>query len=191
MTTTQRTFLKRGNSKLGKDTLVFNMTSATDCSSKKLGLCKCVDKCYAMKAERQYHHVVLPFRRWQETFWTETSCSELIELFRSHLTRRYKVPVRYVRFSEAGDFRSQEDVMKLFIIAAAVPELTFYGYTARSDLDFSDAPLNVVVNGSGFMIHNKFTAVAETQSEDVCGGDCPNCNLCKVRGGKDVEIKFH
>ncbi len=190
----KRSFFKRGNSKLGKDTLVFNFTSATDCMSKKLGLCKCASKCYAMKAEIQYHHVVLPYRNWQTEYFDSHSAEELATEIRGYLGRRFKEPIEYVRFSEAGDFRDQSDVNKLFAIAWNVPELVFYGYTARKDLDFSDAPENVVVNGSGFMIHNNFEAVPKesvTKKAHLCHGDCKNCDLCKVRSGNYVQIIFH
>ena len=35
-----------------------------------------------------------------------------------------------------------------------------YTYTARRDLDFSNVK-HLVVNGSGFMVHNNFTVVKE------------------------------
>ena len=57
-----------GNKKIGNDTLIFNMGSATDCPSKKLGLCRHCDKCYALKAERQYPQV-RPFRDRQADYW--------------------------------------------------------------------------------------------------------------------------
>ena len=39
--------VKRGNSKLAKDTFVINITSYTDCPSRHLGFCSLGDRCYA------------------------------------------------------------------------------------------------------------------------------------------------
>ncbi len=43
-----------GNSKLPKETLIVNITSAQNCPSDKLGLCNCSKVCYAKKCERIY-----------------------------------------------------------------------------------------------------------------------------------------
>ena len=40
--------VRNGNSKIGKDTFILNITSATDCPTKKLGLCKIPKLCYAL-----------------------------------------------------------------------------------------------------------------------------------------------
>jgi hypothetical protein len=53
-----------GNRKIPKSTAIFNMSSALNCPSKKLGLCKAASqgaKCYARKAEILYPQV-LPYR---------------------------------------------------------------------------------------------------------------------------------
>ena len=53
---------KRGNHKIGKDTLIFNMGPASLCPSKDRGLCQVAHKCYALRDERRYHHVVPQYR---------------------------------------------------------------------------------------------------------------------------------
>jgi hypothetical protein len=60
--------IQAGNHKLPKSTAIFNMASATDCPSLKLGLCSAVDEngklfCYAKKSEAGYRPDVLPYRR--------------------------------------------------------------------------------------------------------------------------------
>ena len=92
-----------GNKKIGKDTLIFNMGSATNCPSKKLGLCKHCDKCYALKAEKMYPQV-LPFRQKQEKYWLNTSIDLIIDDFVLALTKHKNI--KYVRFNESGDFHS-------------------------------------------------------------------------------------
>ena len=47
---------KLGNKKIGINTIIFNMSDAKHCISKKLGLCqlKNVNNCYALLFERLY-----------------------------------------------------------------------------------------------------------------------------------------
>ena len=63
---------------------------------------------------------------------------------------------------------------------------------ARRDLDFSQVSDNLIVNGSAFKVHNRFTAVRKLDySSAVCAGDCRICNLCKERRGLDIQVKYH
>jgi len=184
----QSAILSHGNKKLGKDTLIYNISSATDCASKKLGLCKLPCKCYAMKAERQYP-AVLPFRRRQAKAWAQLKARQLAAHILEQAARK-RVKIQYLRFNEAGDFRNQADVDKLCELARLLPSLTVYGYTARKDLDFSKRPANLVINGSGFMIDNSFTAVKEARGT-VCGNSCKTCSLCKVKGKRRIQVSYH
>jgi hypothetical protein len=191
-----------GNTKIGKDTAILNITSATDCIAWKLGLCQLCGmktkkgkqvKCYAKKAEIQYPSC-LPFRREQNiAFDTESPESISADLRKITESKRRKIQVVYVRFSESGDFRTQDDVNKLSAIAEQLPNATVYGYTARKDLDYSNVADNVVVNGSNHKNgHNTFTAVKEYSPNAIkCPGDCFGCNLCKVRGGRTIECLIH
>lgn len=182
-----------GNTKLGKDTVILNMTSATDCPSKKLGLCKLSHKCYAMKAERQYP-ACLPFRRRQEDQWTNESIKSIVDSIKR------KKNIKFVRMSEAGDFRSQDDVEKLFALAHELTKenIKVYAYTARNDLSFENSPDNLVINGTFFKVDNQFTPVPQVPdlqalrpNEVICDGDCPNCNYCKEKGDRIIYIKIH
>lgn len=184
-----------GNHKLGKDTLIINMTSAADCPSKALGLCKIGKKCYAAKAETQYP-AVLPYRRRQASYWDSTGPIKIAADLREELGRHTKNPIRYIRISEAGDLRSQEDVTKWFIIADLLEStgVKLYGYTARADLSFEGAPANLVFNGSGFMLGNSFTPVDPktlVNYQVVCAGDCRICDLCKTAGNLDIKVGLH
>ena len=183
--------LSNGNKKIGKDTLIINMNSATDCPSHELGLCSIEGtKCYALKSERCYPEV-LPYRRDQAMYWGTHSSSEIARDLQDVLSRKRK-PIDYIRFSEAGDFERQWDVDKMKDIASRVPEVKFYGYTARKDLSFVGLPDNMVVNGSGFMVSNMFTAVKQVAEREVqCPGDCRECNLCKGARGLDIKVLYH
>lgn len=187
--------VSQGNHKLGKDTLILNITSATDCPSRALGLCKLPSKCYAMKAERMYK-AVLPYRRRQAEYWDKNGPIKIASDLREELGRHTKVQIKYIRISEAGDFRSQEDVTKLYIIADLLANtgVIIYGYTARKDLQFPARPSNLVLNGSGFMLDNMFTPVHPKTLNNyqvTCVGNCRICNLCKANKKLDIKVGLH
>ena len=182
-----------GNRKIGRDTIIINMGSATDCASKRLGLCKVCARCYAVKAERQYPSC-LPYRRLQAKIWSYTSAESIASQILG-IAGVKSGRVKYLRFSESGDFRTQGDVDKMSTVAKLLAgKLIVWGYTARSDLDFSRVSDNLVVNGSGFMLHNNFVAVPKfTGNNLLCGGEgsCEECKLCKVRLHKTIEVEYH
>lgn len=199
---------KLGNLKIGKDTLIINMGSATRCPSKSLGLCS-VD-CYAMKAERQYP-AVLPYRDVQEQYWVNTDAFQIAEDITKFIGRK---KVKFVRFNEAGDLHTMECLDKLIQIAKILPELKFYTYTHRSDLitdnTFKRLPKNLAINTSNFQRQglNSFNIVEGVKLSrkigylDVkneikslgyfpCIGDCSKCNLCKITHGKKIGVPLH
>ena len=186
-----RKHLKRGNAKLGKDTIIFNMTSAKKCVSKALGLCQLSNcsKCYALRDEKRFPGV-LPYRERQTLIW-DHQFAELVQTI-SDVAAKARNPVNYVRYSEAGDFRTQDDVVKMSTLASMLSDLTIYGYSARQDLNYIGRPKNFVLNGSGWMADNMFKAVSKPSGNNpVCGGDCSVCTLCKVASGNTIEVVMH
>lgn len=187
--------VSKGNHKIGKDTLILNITSATDCPSRALGLCQVPGKCYAMKAERMYPQV-LPYRRKQTEYWDQHNSEEIARDLADVIKRSTKLPIKYIRISESGDFRYQEDVTKLVEIAEHLVDtgVVLYCYTARKELDFSKAPANLVVNGSAWMADNSFTAVPKKdlgKYQVTCPGNCRICSLCKTKAGLDIKVGIH
>jgi len=189
--------MSRGNIKLGDDTLVLNITSAKDCPSERLGLCNICAICYAKKAERQYP-TVLPFRRMQAVEFDAESAEVIAngvraEVVRSRSARCKKTPIKFLRFSESGDFKNQWDVNKLSRVAELLRGVVVvYGYTARRDLRFTGLSKNMVVNGSGFMVDNMFSPVKKhTKTNYNCAGDCRGCGLCKTNSHKTIEVLLH
>lgn len=182
--------LSNGNKKVGKDTLILNMTSATYCPSKTLGMCKHPKRCYAMKAERCWPQV-LPYRIRQTALWINTGTCYIIADIMEQCTDK----IKYIRFSEAGDFTTQEDVDKMSDLAndLSLIDVRVYGYTARKDLDFSDVSDNMIVNGSDFMVHNNFYTVEEFTAKDKnrCIGNCRICDLCKDNNQLNIAVKYH
>jgi len=190
--------------KVGKDTFIFNITSATECPSRPLGLCQIPDKCYAMKAERMYKQN-LPYKIRQTKYWDENTPGKIaldfdqkIGHLNAYRKKRGGELIKYVRIGESGDFRNQEDLDKAFKFAMYLSKLQsdviIYGFTARSDLDFSKRPENYVINGSGFMIDNSFNVAPKSELdkyENVCAGNCRNCDLCKHKLGLDIYVGIH
>jgi hypothetical protein len=66
----------KGNKKLPKTTFILNVSSAMECPARFNGKCQCPDKCYALKAERQYS-AVKPFRDNQRVQFTEKTAEEI------------------------------------------------------------------------------------------------------------------
>lgn len=200
-----------GNLKIGKDTLIFNMGSAHNCPSAKLGMCK-IPKCYAKKAEYLYPQV-LPYRNAQESFWLENDEFTIAEHLHGALMRHKRV--KYIRVNEAGDFHSKECLTKLIAIAKMLPQFKFYTYTHRKDLvdsrTWAKLPKNLVLNTSNFTRKNlnSFTGVASVKVHRLadfikvksaiisagfdyaCHGDCSACSLCKVKHGKKIGAPLH
>jgi hypothetical protein len=204
-----------GNLKIGKDTLIINMGSATECASKKAGLCD-ID-CYALKSEKMYPSV-LPFRQRQEEYWLNNDAFNIAEDLTAELSRKRKIKIEYIRVNEAGDLHSIECLHKLIAIAQMLPDYKFYTYTHRSDLVDDNThellPKNLVINTSNFSRKglNSFNAKVLdfkissykkqvkdikatlkdiTNSNLVCGGDCSICNLCKIGHGKEIFVAAH
>lgn len=185
----------KGNLKIGKDTVIINITSATHCISKALGLCHIPrNKCYALRAE-VFRPSCLEYRERQARIWNKTSAEKIAKAVLIHVHHAEKNKVHYLRFSEAGDFKNQKDVTKMSKIADLLePEhVIVYGYTARSDLDFTKISRNMIVNGSGFMLHNNFKAVASLKNINgkICPGNCRICNMCKEKKYRTIYIKYH
>ena len=196
--------LKFGNHKLGDDTCIFNMGCAKDCPSKALGLCEVVNKgitCYAEKAENQYKEPTINYRKEQEKYWKSQDAITIAQEILNKIKNRRK-ETRFVRFNESGDFWGQEDVAKLSAVAEHIKhyrdDITIYGYTARSDLDFSKAKF--LVKGSYHDKANNGKCIVIGKNESVpegfieCpGGEqgCARCNLCKIDRKHNIAFRKH
>lgn len=180
-----------GNKKIGKDTIIFNLTPALQCPSDKLGLCSIAKECYAKKAEIQYPSVT-PFRKRQAKQWEQITVDEFVKDIQTIVDSR-RIRTKYLRINESGDFRSQQDIIKLSQIATELSRLKIkvYTYTHRSDLNYDNLSDNLTINGSGFMVHNNFTAVNDYSSRITCVGDCRSCHICKTRHNVTIEVKIH
>lgn len=180
-----------GNTKLPVTTAIFNISSATSCSSKKLGLCaaeKFGVKCYAKKSE-DFRPQVLPYRNRQEKLWKSISAEDFaFQFLMINSAKRH--PFSLLRLNESGDFRTQEDVAKAEEIARLLrlQGVKTYCYTSRSDLSF-DSVKNLIISGSNFQkkgISGMFKIVKSKKDKPkffgMCKMNCRICNRCQVRG---------
>lgn len=188
-----------GNSKLPYTTAVFNMTSATDCPSDKLGLCQVNTaehkRCYALRTEKMFPKSCLVYKRKQAKFWA--SCTVVSFLVALENTKKLS-KITALRFNESGDFRSQRDIKKADLIAGFLYQrfaIKTYCYTARRDLDFSKVKY-LIIMGSGFIkpgIKGEFRAiknkVEKPKGFGLCCGDCTKCHRCI--GGKNTAVLLH
>ncbi|MCP3683071.1 MAG: hypothetical protein GY861_10305 [bacterium] len=192
--------IKFGNHKLGDDTAVINMGSAKDCPSKKLGLCS-VDndgiRCYARKAEETYPGVE-PYRKEQEDYWKKYSAYKIGKDILTKISKRRK-STKYLRYNESGDFHTQADIDKLSAVAKSLKPLGIvtYGYTARSDLNFSNASFLVKGSGASNDSGNNGRTIVISKKETVpdnfieCPGSCKKCNICKCNVPHNVAFRKH
>lgn len=188
--------LSFGNSKLPTTTMIFNMTPATGCPSRALGLCKVGARCYALKAERLYP-TCKPYRDRQALLWDKLTGFEIFSDIAKILERK-RVKIKLFRFNESGDFRHQGDVDKLSAIAWQLKNkfgIKTYGYSARSDLDFSQATF--IVKGSGHDHGNNGRTMVIGKNDPVpsgaflCPGSCKTCSRCSRRDGKTIAFRLH
>lgn len=189
-----------GNSKLPAKTAIFNMTTATECPSKIMGRCKVADICYAIIPEKMYPKTCLPYRTRQAEYWDRISASDFVIDFMT--ARQRKRPINRpdtIRFSEAGDFRTQADVDKMEEIAEllSVVGIACYTYTARDDLDYRNVRY-LVINFSGFEAktqgnYGTYAAVDDVDDRPdnygICPCDCTKCRRCVI--GRNSVVPKH
>lgn len=188
---------KTGNLKIGYNTIIFNLTPASKCISKKLGLCQLqnTNNCYAYKVEKQYKSV-LNYRNRQLKYWLNVSVHQFIKDI-GNIVNNSKIKIKYLRFNESGDINNKNDILKIDFIAKWLKSeygIITYLYTARSDLlPILTKCQNVVINGSGFMVHNKYIAVDNNidKYKLKCIGNCNKCNMCKNRLNKTIAVKTY
>ena len=195
--------LRYGNHKLPKTTAIFNLNSAKDCPAAKLNLCAVINKgipCYARKTEKcrsMGYDMVVKYRRRQEKYWDKHSAVDIAEKIINILQNK-RVKVDKFRFNESGDFKTQKDVRKMSVIAKKLKDamnITSYGYTSRSDLDFTKAQF--LVKGSEHTKGNNGRVQILEKGESVpkgyylCPGSCKKCNMCATNNKRNIAIRRH
>ena len=199
-------YIQFGNNKIAKHVAIFNMNAASDCPNRESENCQVPwESCYAGKAERQYP-AVLPYRRRQEYLWDCMTADMWAEAF-GHIVDRKRNPVTAIRFSEAGDFRNDADIIKVNRIAELV-NVDVYTYSASDYLNW-DLAENFTVNQSNdFREYGDREFMAIPKESDLPDGavwcpfdyagpesdnrpKCGDCRLCIDEEGPDVAIELH
>ena len=146
--------LSIGNSKIGKNTLVFNLTPAIYCPSLKLDAegnqyCQVTIgkgetskiSCYAYQDELQYPEALI-LRIRQMKFWQLSDTQTIVNEFRRYIKEKKldkiaeKTSIN-MRWNQSGDIDNKEDVDKMIQVAKMMQEefnIHTYTYTARYDL---------------------------------------------------------
>ena len=186
-----------GNKKIPRNTLIVNLSSAQNFPSKALGLCQVAQYCYALKCERVYPNYRaknLIVEQWIQ----HDSTKNIVRLMQVYIENSPE-PIKYIRLDEAGDFVNQNQVNQWNKIARYFWEqrgIRTYTYTARADLDFSNAKY-ILVNGSlpGITgaarefkcvpanIYDEMTT-CKAKGTYHCPGDCTTCHMCFTAGFK-------
>lgn len=215
-------YLTFGNNKVAKNTGIFNMNSATDCPNADsdpdnptdTGVCQVPwSDCYAHVSENTYPNA-LSKRRLQEHLWDSVDAT----IFADALVRvkeRKRSAFDYLRVSESGDFRNDNDIIKWDVIAERLAgEIDVYTYSASHKLDWSHADTLVVNQSNNLADYGDrlFSAVekasdipkdaifcpfeaakkngVETAKRPKCG-DCTACIEPNSEQSRDVYITIH
>lgn len=191
-----KNLVKFGNAKLPKTTMIFNMGSSKNCPSRLLGLCECASICYARQPEKMYPNV-LPCREKQACFWSAVTTRDFCKGMTDIIKRKRTKPTLF-RFNESGDFYSQKCIEKLSKIAEYLLQehgVITYGYTARKDLDFSNA--SFLVKGSSNKAGNHGETIVLEKGDKLpesfvyCPGSCKTCTMCSNEKPFNIAFKKH
>lgn len=196
-----------GNMKLPVTTAVLNVSPASLCTSRMLGLCQLRDpdkQCYALSEERRFRNTCIPSRQAMQCYWDSNPAWQIAgDLLGCNQSKRTKITA--LRINECGDFRHQADLDKAEMVARFLLKsgVATYCYTARRDLDYAQV-VALTVNGSGWMAHNQFQVLypdgkgghqdksgTPVQVDGTCPGSCRKCTRCLVKGRKVIGVKLH
>ena len=191
-----------GNKKVPKTTAIANTTSWFLCPGRLHSFCElkevCYDKCREVMGS-------VCKSRLNHDLWWRTNDAETIAQFYvySILTENMKrdddEKINLFRFQEVGDFRNTEDLTKMIDVSNIIFDklgINSYTYTHNRELPYNlfKRP-HLTINGSGFMIDNKFTVVPPSEykryvAEHDCF-ECPQkCALCNSICSKKLGIEI-
>lgn len=187
-----------GNKKLPKDTLIFNLPAVVTCPGRTAF---CREKCYALKAQRQYTNTRLARGHNLLTSYQSDFVDLMIETIKENAHK-----IKQIRIHESGDFYRQDYLDKWFEIVRAFPTVPFWAYTKSFHLDFSKKPPNLFLLASfdasttptwrGLYerqkkFFNSTFSIVEKTAPASCVQDCSKCSLCWTTTGKDLTVNLH
>lgn len=189
-----------GNKKVPKTTAIMNTTSWFLCPGRLQGFCElhevCYDKCRevmgSVNKSRLNHDL------WWRSNDADTISQFCIYSIKAESLKHPEAPINLVRFQEVGDFRNQEDLIKMRDISNNIYDalgINSYTYSHNRYLDYSIDRPHLTINGSGFMIDNQFTVVSPSEYKRYveshncfqCPQKCEMCNsICSQKLGIEV-----
>lgn len=189
-----------GNKKVPKTTAIMNTTSWFLCPGRLQGFCElhevCYDKCRevmgSVNKSRLNHDL------WWRSNDADTISQFCIYSIKAESLKHPEAPINLVRFQEVGDFRNQEDLIKMRDVSNNIYDalsINSYTYSHNRNLDYSIDRPHLTINGSGFMIDNQFTVVSPSEYKRYveshncfqCPQKCEMCNsICSQKLGIEV-----
>lgn len=185
---------KVGNLKIGMDTIIINVNHALNCFSSKSGYCENCNCCYAKKSSSNYKNSCL-YGLASEINFNRLSVNQIIKAIEK--TVKEAKNIKFIRFNEAGDFKSLEQFFKANQVAKYffdTYDIITYTYTHNKELLSNKEDIKnsyIVMNwsikaGDGFksaITCNNHSDLPKYLSEPakyiICLGDCHNCSYCK------------
>ena len=197
--------LQKGNRKLPKETLIFNLPSGKTCPNSTKD---CRKWCYAKKSERMYPNV-LPYREQNLSYSKQLNFTDkMVSTIKKAIKNAKIHKPKQVRIHESGDFYNQYYFDKWVNVAKELPDVTFYAYTKNDNLITTNKPDNFIlilskddwVMPPHIMHYIKFDGIAMVDNKQkylpnkdkhiVCPMDCKICNYCYTPSKDFKHILF-
>ena len=187
-----------GNKKLPKTTAIYNIGCWFLCPGRLDGFCELSKQCYAKS--REVMGSVISSRLNNYYFW-KTNDAEKIAMFISYSIKAEQLKgneVNLLRFNEVGEIEDQQELEKMVKVSNIVYLKTgvqSYTYTHNRALNFDIERPNLIINGSGFMVDNRFTVVKpenykeyiDTHNAIECQQNCGDCgSICARKLGVEI-----
>jgi len=199
--------ISKGNSKVGKIPNI-SLVPIKDC-----GNCEyCKEKCYALKAWKQYPGVRKAWEDNSKEFREnpEKACSQIAKYL-------FNRDISFFRIHVAGDFLNQNHINAWINLCKCFPGIDFMVNTKMFNLDYSEAPVNMHIRFSmwpGQDIPEGRIPLSQEVTEDfsvtpmpkawlddgteiripsdafICTGNCDDCLNCYLTDS-DVVFKLH
>lgn len=197
--------VSKGNSKLGKGVMIFNLLPGDEPISTKdkgqltnvrgtcAGCCDgCLDKCYAMRDARLHHNSVIPAIA-KNTLIMRHNMEDTFKQLRENLVKN---KAKVLRYHSSGEIESYEYLLHMVKLAIEMPEVRFYFYTKRFDLmdkylkECGELPENLVCNISewkgntkGYALEGLNTFIYDDGTDESLK-NVPHCPAVDKKGRK-------
>ena len=197
--------VSKGNSKLGKGVMIFNLLPGDEPISTKdkgqltnvrgtcAGCCDgCLDKCYAMRDARLHHNSVIPAIA-KNTLIMRHNMEGTFKQLRENLAKN---KAKVLRYHSSGEIETYEYLLHMVKLAIEMPEVRFYFYTKRFDLmdkylkECGELPENLVCNISEWKGNTKgydldgLNRFIYDDGDDESLKNVPHCPAVNKKGHK-------